>query len=124
MDGAGGGFGAEVFAGGRDDQVAVAVLVVVDGKGAWSNLAKSKRLPTDGPVPFVPPKKWDPKRPQERGGGYKDRYGNIWTRAKDGKDEWDVQIPKGKNFEIFAGSKNQGKDYSHANISNDGHVTH
>ncbi|MEU3823551.1 polymorphic toxin type 17 domain-containing protein, partial [Streptomyces sp. NPDC030392] len=81
-------------------------------------------LPTNGPVPFVPRKDWDVKRPQIRGGGFEDKYGNVWTRAKDGKDEWDVQIPKGKGFETFAGSKNQGKDYSHANISKDGKVTH
>lgn len=43
------------------------------------------------------------------------------TRAK---DEWDVQIPKGKGFETSAGSKNQGKDHSHANISKKGYVTH
>ncbi|MFV2120108.1 polymorphic toxin type 17 domain-containing protein [Streptomyces sp. Act-28] len=86
--------------------------------------AKKHDLPTDGPVPFVPRKDWNPGSPQVRGGGFPDKYGNIWTRAKDGKDEWDVQIPKGKNFEKFAGSKNQGKDYSHANISKEGHVTH
>ncbi|WP_218924613.1 polymorphic toxin type 17 domain-containing protein, partial [Streptomyces sp. rh207] len=90
----------------------------------WLATAKKYDLPTDGPIPYVPPKGWDPKRPQVRGGGFPDKYGNIWTRAKDGKDEWDVQIPKGKGFETFAGSKNQGKDYSHANISKKGYVTH
>ncbi|MFI1187326.1 ALF repeat-containing protein [Streptomyces californicus] len=29
-----------------------------------------------------------------------------------------------KGFETFAGSENQGKDYSHANISKKGYVTH
>ncbi|MFD8957452.1 polymorphic toxin type 17 domain-containing protein [Streptomyces anulatus] len=90
----------------------------------WLATAKKYDLPTDGPIPYVPPKGWDPKRPQVRGGGFPDKYGNIWTRAKDGKDEWDVQIPKGKGFETFAGSKNQGKDHSHANISKKGYVTH
>ncbi|MFJ6479591.1 MULTISPECIES: hypothetical protein [unclassified Streptomyces] len=44
--------------------------------------------------------------------------------ATEGKDEWDVQIEKGSKFRMCAGSKNQGKNSSHANISPQEHVTH
>ncbi|MFD5410967.1 hypothetical protein [Streptomyces nojiriensis] len=88
----------------------------------WLAAAQKKNLPTDGPIPFVPLKNWDPKRPAA-GGGWEDAYGNVWKNATDGKDERDVQIKKGSNFAMFAGSKNQGKNSSHANISRQGHVT-
>lgn len=93
-------------------------------KKTWSTLASKNDLSIGGPVPFVPPKKWNVSRPRVKGGGFEDRYGNVWKKATEGKAEWDVRIPKGKAFEIFSGSQNQGKDYSHANISYEGHVTH
>ncbi|MFD0345731.1 hypothetical protein ACFQ0M_05840 [Kitasatospora aburaviensis] len=87
-------------------------------------MAVKHGLPTDleGPVPFVPPKGWQGK--PERGGGFRDAYGNLWKKATDGKDEWDVQVKKGTKFSIFCKNGNQGKDFEHANISPDGYVTH
>src|SRR5262249_16960929 len=81
-------------------------------------------LPTDleGPVPFVPPKGWMGK--PERGGGFKDAYGNLWKKATDGKDEWNVQVKKGTKFSTFSNGKNQGKDFEHANTAPAGYVPH
>jgi hypothetical protein len=44
------------------------------------------RLPTTGPIPFVPPKDWNPKDPRKENGGYVDKYGycGAGTRAARG----------------------------------------
>lgn len=86
--------------------------------------AQKRGLPTEGPVPFVPPKKWDAKNPPTEpfrtpGGlkwGTRDAYGNGWVWDPH-KMEWDVQIESGK-FGLFS------PDGRHANISSEGHVTH
>jgi hypothetical protein len=84
--------------------------------------ARKRGLPTDGPVPFVPPKGWNHSNPRmdtlygRR--GVVDAYRNVW-HWDPVKREWDVQIsPKGKKFEIFS------PDGKHANISPEGTVTH
>ena len=88
--------------------------------------AKARGLPTEGPIPFVPPKKWQVNNPPtERyptpGGtktGIVDAYRNGWVWDPL-KKEWDVQITtSGSKFRIFS------PDGRHANISSDGHVTH
>ena len=62
----------------------------------WRKKAKRLRLPTEGGVPFVPPKNWDvnfPKRESVGGrDGYVDAFGNIWVRNGDG---WFIQPRKG-----------------------------
>lgn len=86
--------------------------------------AQKRGLPTEGPVPFVPPKKWDAKNPPTEpfrtpGGlkwGTRDAYGNGWVWDPH-KREWDVQIESNK-FGLFS------PDGRHANISPEGHVTH
>ncbi|MFZ5759522.1 MAG: polymorphic toxin type 17 domain-containing protein [Thermodesulfobacteriota bacterium] len=77
---------------------------------------KKAQLPTncEGKVRYVPPENWHPSEPLPRGpgGGYKDKFGNEWTkgpsRTKGQPFEWDVQRPDG----------------SHWNVSLDGKVTH
>lgn len=64
----------------------------------WAEKAKKLGLPTDGPVPFVPPKNWDPNRVDKR--AVTDAYGNVWQKGpnhsrKGGSPyEWDVQVKK------------------------------
>ncbi|MDP8930013.1 MAG: polymorphic toxin type 17 domain-containing protein [Actinomycetota bacterium] len=86
--------------------------------------ARKRGLPTEGPVPFVPPERWDVKnprtRPAQRRGekrGIVDHYGNAWVWDPK-KEEWDVQIQGSEKFKAFS------RDGQHANISPDGRVTH
>ncbi|MBB5873555.1 hypothetical protein F4553_006989 [Allocatelliglobosispora scoriae] len=83
-------------------------------------------LPTDGPIPFVPPKRWQPENPQSEmvGGqkGYRDDYGNLWVKGPGrGGDawEWDVQPghSSGTLQDVFG-------DGTHVNVSRDGQLTH
>ena len=76
------------------------------------------RLPTKGPIVFVPPKGFNPADPTIRNKGFVDAYGYQWVWDKT-KVEWDVQLKGGKgSLHIF------GKDAGHANISPTGKVTH
>lgn len=90
-------------------------------KNAGAGLRKTVqklRLPTNGPIVFVPPKGFDGVK---RNGGYRDAYGYLWKWAPkpNGKGEWDVRLKGGKGgFDYFA------KDARHANISPEGRVTH
>lgn len=87
--------------------------------------AKKRGLPTEGPVPFVPPKRWDVNNPPTAPGpagsrnrrGILDAYGNGWVWDPI-KKEWDVQIPHQGKFRAFS------PDGQHANISTGGEVTH
>jgi len=87
--------------------------------------AKKWNLPTNGPVPFVPPKRWNPNNPAKTadGKGYIDAFGNEWrkgpSRTKGEAIEWDV-IPKNKS----GGLANFSRDKSHVNVSMEGVVTH
>jgi hypothetical protein len=84
--------------------------------------AQKRGLPTDGPVPFVPPKNWNHSNPPTGTlygrTGVKDAYENVWYWDRT-KQEWDVQISaKGKKLDVFS------PDGKHANIGPDGVVTH
>jgi len=92
----------------------------------WQAAADRLELPTDGPIPFVPPKNWQPHNPQSvmEGGrkGFVDAYGNVWVKGRGVGDEaweWDVQRggSSGTLQDIFG-------DGAHVNVSRDGQVTH
>lgn len=64
----------------------------------WLRKAKKLGLPTEGGVPFVPPKNWDPSFPGTTmvngRAGYVDAFGNVWIkRTKEG--DWDIQARQG-----------------------------
>ncbi|MBE8527629.1 hypothetical protein ILP97_60965, partial [Amycolatopsis sp. H6(2020)] len=90
----------------------------LSGKGPeFEKFLKINRLPTMGPIRFVPPKDFNLKRAR-RDGMYEDAYGNGWLWDPK-KSEWDVQIRNGDGkMNYFA------KDNGHANISPEGRVTH
>ncbi|GAA2711907.1 polymorphic toxin type 17 domain-containing protein [Actinoplanes palleronii] len=87
---------------------------------------KDAGLPTKGRIRYVPPKGYNPSMPLPRTprGGYKDRFGNEWTKGPSrtpGQEfEWDVQL-RGKGREQLG---KWTRDGSHANVSLDGHITH
>ncbi|GAA3831347.1 hypothetical protein GCM10022226_60530 [Sphaerisporangium flaviroseum] len=81
----------------------------------WLEKAKKLGLPTDGPVPFVPPRNWDPNRVDKR--NIVDAYGNVWQQGKrhgrgtnDAASEWDVQVKSG------GGLSKLTADGSHLNV--------
>ena len=89
-------------------------------------LAKSENLtlPTKGPVPFVPPSRWDINRPAKGpNGGFIDDFGNEWVKGKSRTagehHEWDI-IPKNTR----SGIANFSRDGSHVNVSLEGIITH
>lgn len=91
----------------------------------WLEAAKKNNLPVDGPIPFVPPKRWDSNNPlktQDKE-GFIDAFGNEWrkgpSRTAGEPKEWDV-IPKNKT----SGISNLSRDGSHVNVSLKGDVTH
>jgi hypothetical protein len=90
----------------------------LSGKGPeFLRVLKDARLPTMGPIRFVPRKNFNPSKPR-RNGMYEDAYGNGWLWDPK-KSEWDVQIKNGDcKMNYFA------KDNGHANISPEGRVTH
>jgi putative RNase toxin 37 of polymorphic toxin system/K319-like protein/Big-like domain-containing protein len=60
-------------------------------------------LPVEGERPYSPPKqKGNPEIVPEKGGGFKDKDGNIWKWAKDqhGGPHWDVQHPNGSHTNV------------------------
>ncbi|MGV3526415.1 MAG: polymorphic toxin type 17 domain-containing protein [Candidatus Sericytochromatia bacterium] len=87
--------------------------------------AHKYHLPTDGPVPFVPPKRWNPNSPARTsdGKGFIDNFGNEWrkgpSRTAGEAIEWDV-IPNNKS----GGLSNLSRDGSHVNVSLTGEVSH
>lgn len=87
--------------------------------------AKNLGLPTEGPITFVPPKRWDVNRPAKTqdGKGFLDAYGNEWrkgpSRTNGEPTEWDV-VPRNKS----GGIANLSRDGSHVNVSLTGVVTH
>lgn len=90
----------------------------------WLARAQRQNLPTDGPVPFVPPDRWNPANPRRGPNhGFMDAYGNEWTRGPSRTQgeafEWDV-IPANRNSGLAAFSG----DGSHVNVSLRGDVTH
>lgn len=90
----------------------------------WQKAAEKLKLPTDGPISFVPPKNWNPKNPVKGpNGGYMDAFGNEWKKGPSRTDgqhfEWDV-VPKSKD----SGLAEFSRDGSHVNVSWDGVVTH
>ncbi|MEW9526999.1 polymorphic toxin type 17 domain-containing protein [Microbispora sp. NPDC049125] len=92
----------------------------------WAEKAKSLNLPTDGPVPFVPPKNWNPRNPQKDvlngREGFVDAYGNVWHKGpgRGGQPyEWDVQVKGQGGISTLTG------DGSHLNVEwGTGRVTH
>ncbi|MGH3708600.1 MAG: polymorphic toxin type 17 domain-containing protein [Pseudonocardiaceae bacterium] len=85
----------------------------------WLERAKKLELPTKGPVPFVPPRNWDPKFPKttmvDGRAGYIDTFGNVWIkRTKHG--DWDIQARKG-----FESLTQDGRSLS---VGNDGKLQH
>ena len=99
----------------------------VTGKSIPSikSVLKGAKLPTSGKIRYVPPSNWSPSQPLPKiNGGYKDKFGNIWTkgpsRTKGQSFEWDVQLSKtGKNQ-----LGHLSRDGSHLNVSLDGKITH
>ncbi len=86
--------------------------------------ARKRGLPTEGPIPFVPPRRWDVQNPRTQSAarrgekrGVVDHYGNTWMWDPK-KGEWDVQVEGSSSFQAFS------RDGKHANISPDGRVTH
>ncbi|MFD6068504.1 polymorphic toxin type 17 domain-containing protein [Amycolatopsis lurida] len=88
----------------------------LSGKGPeYLKALKAARLPTMGPIRFVPADTFKPSTPRR---SYNDAYGNEW-RWNSNQNEWDVQIKNGDGkMDYFA------KDKGHANISPEGRVTH
>jgi hypothetical protein len=90
----------------------------------WLKKIKNMGLPTDGPIVFVPPKKWNPKNPLRTSDkkGFLDAFGNQWrkgpSRTPGQAWEWDV-VPRGQSS-----LKNLSRDGSHLNVSLGGKVTH
>jgi hypothetical protein len=90
----------------------------------WLAKVKNMGLPTDGPLVFVPPKKWNPKNPLRTNDkkGFLDAFGNEWrkgpSRTPGQAWEWDV-VPRGNSS-----LKNLSRDGSHLNVSLGGKVTH
>lgn len=89
----------------------------------WLDRARQLNLPTHGPVPFVPPKNWNPSVPQtdvlNGRKGYVDAFGNVWSKGPGrGGDpwEWDVQV--------VSGMARPTKDGAHLNASRRGRITH
>jgi hypothetical protein len=90
---------------------------------AWLAKAQKLDLPTDGPVPFVPPKRWDVNNPRmgEINGrrGYLDEFGNVWVKGRgvgDAPFEWDVQVR--------GGLERLSKDGKHVNVTPGGKISH
>lgn len=93
------------------------------GKPRWLERARQLGLPTDGPVPFVPPKNWSATVPQtdvvNGRKGYVDAFGNVWSKGPGrGGDpwEWDVQV--------LSGMRRLTRDGAHLNVSRHGRITH
>ncbi|ETK33279.1 polymorphic toxin type 17 domain-containing protein [Microbispora sp. ATCC PTA-5024] len=92
----------------------------------WAEKAEKLNLPTDGPVPFVPPKNWDVRNPQKDvlngREGFVDAYGNVWHKGpgRGGQPyEWDVQVRGQGGISVLTG------DGSHLNVEwGTGRVTH
>ncbi len=90
----------------------------------WLAKVKNMGLPTDGPIVFVPPKRWNPKNPLRTSDkkGFLDAFGNEWrkgpSRTPGQAWEWDV-VPRGNSS-----LKNLSRDGSHLNVSLGGKVTH
>ncbi|MGH2720875.1 MAG: polymorphic toxin type 17 domain-containing protein, partial [Actinomycetota bacterium] len=69
---------------------------------AWLRKANKPNLPTEGPVPFVPPCGWEvhqpPKDVLNGKKGLLDDFGNVWARGTGRRGdawEWDVQVVRG-----------------------------
>jgi|GEM_PF-6147976 len=97
--------------------------VVKSSKG----LLKAAGLPTKGKIRFVL-KMSDVSsgRLLKKGGGYMDRFGNIWkkgpSRTKGEAFEWDIQLSKKGKASIGHLSTDSKK--AHVNVSQEGIVTH
>lgn len=115
------------------EYVAVLAMGTVVGNGSGKDksipsvksVLKGAQLPTKGKIRYVPPSNWSPSEPLPKmNGGYKDRFGNLWTkgssRTQGQSFEWDVQLSRtGKNqLGHFS------RDGSHLNVSLDGKITH
>jgi len=71
--------------------------------GNWALTSQKELLPKSGDFPYNPPKqKGNPVAVPVRGGGFKDKAGNIWRRDKSrhGGDHWDVELPNGDHLNV------------------------
>lgn len=114
------------------DALAIANRLHVDAAAIYAKRpkfltkAQGLHLPTDGPVPFVPPKNWQPSNPQKATvngrEGFVDAYGNVWHKGRGvGKAdyEWDVQTPANSSLGKLSG------DGNHLNVEwETGRITH
>ena len=92
---------------------------------------KAAELPTKGKIRFVPDKKYRASNDLPTGimngkRGFKDRFGNIWTKGPSrtkGQDfEWDVQLSRQGKAQLGHLSRDGNK--AHLNVSLDGRITH
>ncbi len=93
------------------------------------SLLRSKKLPTEGKIRYVPPKGLKPTEglPYEKIGNdraFIDRFGNKWikgpSRTIDEPFEWDVQLSNQGKEQLGWASRNG----SHINVSLKGRITH
>lgn len=87
------------------------------------------KLPTSGPIRFVPERSWIPtndlkKKKIGKRTGLVDKFGNVWlkgpSRTSGEEFEWDVQLSESGKKQLGQWSRTG----SHLNVSLEGKVTH
>ncbi len=69
-----------------------------------TTIAQKDLLPRVVPFPYYPPKRNDsPDTVTVNGGGFLDKFGNIWRRDKSqhGGPHWDVEHPDGSHTNVY-----------------------
>lgn len=80
--------------------------------GSANRGPQSSRLPSGGQRPYVPPKGAHGRPQPVRGGGFKDKYGNVWKWDPSGHagPHWDVEHPDGSHTNVAPDGTVIGKD--------------
>jgi hypothetical protein len=100
----------------------------VGASKVWTTKSRLKAvaLPTTGKIRFVPPRRYNPSTPLQRGrqNGFLDRFNNEWvkgpSRTAGEPFEWDVQLSEAGRAMLGWASR----DGSHLNVSPTGKITH
>jgi hypothetical protein len=70
----------------------------------WGSSGHAEQLPKDGSNPYNPPKNSHGAPKSQKGGGFVDNKGRIWTwdKSRHGGPHWDVVDPRtGKHINVY-----------------------
>ena len=86
-----------------------------------TSFIKGAGLPSNGKIRFIPrPSDVQSGKILKKQGGYVDKFGNIWKKAKGPSPHWDVQLSQTGKQQLG----HMGNSGAHINVTSHGKIHH